>query len=555
MSLALQVFVSSACHELRDLRASIRTWLEELGMTPIMSDEEGFPHIDGMPPYASCLRALEECPLVIGVIDRYYGATFDDWGPYPQYAGLAPTHAELRHALKLGKRVLIYVHDETWSLYEMWRKNPTGLSGSLPRGLQEGTLRMFQEFKQMNPAPWLSRFADVSVILRSLNKEFVNQLYTQFHETEKQASDLAAYFLGKISDVTPEVRDKIAEGLNPALVAERDATKIRLEGLEATLQTTRGESQEKVEQLERETAEVQSRFDSVNQQLQRTGFLLAKAAIKDASWLEMVQRTMMPKQPGRVPFHHSAEVALRGYKARINRTVPRLQEVTWSPLPEREANLFRGFGAGIIFRGSDFVPGITYTQRRRGETGPPPGNPDYFWHLPSTYFGDYLEVATSADEPESALSWRDYEFQVKNPVGETSEWVLFSYPFDDAALEATRIAAAQQGEQLLMHGQPRAAVEPFRKAMVFADRMYGIGDPRTVAAKEKWMQSRTEAHLSELRFRKGEHVCVHEGAHVGKSGVVEEILIDHHFAYLIQPASGEAFQASDAQVELQNNTP
>jgi ribosomal protein S4E len=69
------------------------------------------------------------------------------------------------------------------------------------------------------------------------------------------------------------------------------------------------------------------------------------------------------------------------------------------------------------------------------------------------------------------------------------------------------------------------------------------------------MQSRTEAHLSELRFRKGEHVCVHEGAHVGKSGVVEEILIDHHFAYLIQPASGEAFQASDAQVELQNNTP
>jgi hypothetical protein len=41
-------------------------------------------------------------------------------------------------------------------------------------------------------------------------------------------------------------------------------------------------------------------------------------------------------------------------------------------------------------------------------------------------------------------------------------------------------------------------------------------------------------------------------AHVGKSGVVEEILIDHHFAYLIQPASGEAFQASDAQVDPQN---
>jgi|ERR1700728_1408397 len=80
MSLALQVFVSSACHELRDLRASIRTWLVNLGLTPVLSDEGGFPNVAGMPPYAACLQALEECPLVIGIIDRYYGKTFDDWG-------------------------------------------------------------------------------------------------------------------------------------------------------------------------------------------------------------------------------------------------------------------------------------------------------------------------------------------------------------------------------------------------------------------------------------------------------------------------------------------
>ena len=69
MGYALQVFVSSTCYELRDLRASIGDWLTQLGMKPVMSDEGGFPHIDGMPPYATCLRALEDCPLVIGVID------------------------------------------------------------------------------------------------------------------------------------------------------------------------------------------------------------------------------------------------------------------------------------------------------------------------------------------------------------------------------------------------------------------------------------------------------------------------------------------------------
>ena len=39
MGYALQVFVSSSCHELRDLRAAIKTWLLELGLTPIMSEE------------------------------------------------------------------------------------------------------------------------------------------------------------------------------------------------------------------------------------------------------------------------------------------------------------------------------------------------------------------------------------------------------------------------------------------------------------------------------------------------------------------------------------
>jgi len=282
MGFPLQVFVSSACHELRDLRASIRTWLEGLGMTPLMSDEGGFPHADRMPPYASCLRTLEQCPLIIGVIDRYYGTTFDDWGPSSEYKGLAPTHAELRHALKLGKRVLIYVQNDTWTFYEFSRKSRAALSGPLPHGLQEETLRMFQEFKQMSPAPWMEHFSDVSDILQSLNREFVNQLYTQFHENEKQATDMTAYFLGKISDVAPEVRDKIAEGLNPALVAERDGIKLKLEELESALEIMRGEGHEKVEQLRKEKAEVQTRFDSVNQQLQRTGFLLAQAAIKDA---------------------------------------------------------------------------------------------------------------------------------------------------------------------------------------------------------------------------------------------------------------------------------
>lgn len=381
-----------------------------------------------------------------------------------------------------------------------------------------------------------------------LNKEFVNQLYTQFHESEKQATDLIAYFIGKISDAAPEVREKIAEGLNPALVAERDTMKVKLDELEHAVEIARGEGAEKVEQLSQEKAEVQSRFDSVNQRLQQTEFLLARAAVKDVSWLQMIQTTMMPKQKGRVPFHHSGEVALRGYKARVNRTVPVLREVTWASLPEKEANLSRGYRAGIIFHGSDFLPGITYARRRQGTTEPPAGNTEYFWRLPSTYYGDYLEVGSSDNFPESALDCRGYEFQVRNPEGEKSDWVAFTYPFNDAELESIRLESLQKGEELFANAQLRASVEPFRKAMVFSDRMYGVDDSRTVTARARWMDARQAAHRAELRFREGDHLSVHEGPHVGKDGVVKEILTDHAFAYVIQPLSGDSFQASDAQV-------
>jgi hypothetical protein len=123
-----------------------------------MSDEGGFPHIDGMPPYATCLRALEECPLVIVVIDRRYGMSVQDWGPYPQFKGCSPTHAELRHALDRGKRVLVYVHDDVWNFYEVWRKNRQAFETAVPQDFDKATLHMLHELKQRDPVPWMEHF-------------------------------------------------------------------------------------------------------------------------------------------------------------------------------------------------------------------------------------------------------------------------------------------------------------------------------------------------------------------------------------------------------------
>jgi hypothetical protein len=216
------------------------------------------------------------------------------------------------------------------------------------------------------------------------------------------------------------------------------------------------------------------RLSAVSQQFILLRSLLAHSAAKDVTWLDRVRRTMMPKQPGHVPFHNSAEVALRGYHAASRaHTKPILSRVTWEELLYVEEGLHRGYNAGIIFQGGDFPPGVTWTMRRCGIEGQREPGQSQPWRLPNIHYGDYLEVSTLDDPIEGPLSWRDCEFQVRNPEGQTSEWVRFTYPFDGALLEKIRLEQLQLGRELRANGQPVAAVEPMRKAFVFSDRMLG----------------------------------------------------------------------------------
>nr|WP_256262147.1 SIR2 family protein [Pseudomonas costantinii] len=369
------------------------------------------------------------------------------------------------------------------------------------------------------------------------------------------ASDEQAHIneiLERLGELSPELRHSILGKIDPSLILRVDDLKLKHDTLEKELSETRDKSAERATVLEEQAARLAAELQQAQAALTSSRLALTSAAMKDISWLTMVRTQMMPKQPGRVPFHNSKEVALRGYHASAGaqRAVPVLTEVTWSPVGYQENNLHRGYYAALIFKGDNFVPGVVWTYRRNGE-GLPAGNSDYFWHLPNIYFGDYLEISTSDGAPEAPLSWRGYEFQVKNPEGHVSEWVKFSYPFDDAILERLRIESFRVGVELLESGKASEAVEPLRKSYVFTDRMFGIDDPDTQEKKAIWNRAIDEAALSKLRFRVGDRLTVVSGERDGVTGTVEKLLLRHLHAYLIRPDNGdEPFQASDVQVKL-----
>jgi Domain of unknown function (DUF4062) len=526
MSNILSVFVSSSCYELRDLRATIKDFLLGLGINPQLSEDEGFPRTSGDKPYVTCLRTLAECPLVIGLLERRCGQPLADWSPFPEYNGLRPTHAELRHTLKTNKKLLLYIHQSTMTTYRMWQEDPNGYSAIAGSQKPEiSTLELVHELKTHDPAPYFEEFKDASDVISSLRKHLLNEIYASLKDQEARNSDLAEYVTGAILSASPDIRTKIQSEISPDLVLELQKLKDERDELERRLGVAQQESQSSIDAVKAEKAQLDTRIDELQKQTKTAQTMLTMAALRDVRWLEHVRTTLMPKQPGRVPFHNSLEVAMRGYHAAGGgqRVVPVLREITWSKLGYTENNLHRGYKAGIIFKGEKFVPGVTFTQRRIGESGPPTGSQDYFWRLPNIYFGDYLELSTHDDDIEGPLSWRGYEFQVKNPEGQTSDWIAFSYPFDDAKLLTIMQQSAEEGRSRVAAGDNQGAIEPLRKAMVFADRILGIEAPETSALRAEWNAALDNATLDKCRFRSGAKVRIVTGEHEGKSGTIESI--------------------------------
>jgi hypothetical protein len=548
----LSVFVSSSCYELRDLRASIKDFLRSMEINPQLSEDAGFPRTAGDKPYVTCLRTLADCPLVIGILERRCGHPCADWSPFSEYNGLRPTHAELRHTLKTNKKLILYVHESTISAYHMWQADRVGYAALAGDNRPDGpTLELFHELVTHDPAPFYESFKNASDVLNSLKRNLLNEIYASLMDQEARNRNHAEYLMEKILTAAPEIRTKIQDQLNPGLITDLENLKAERNELEIKVTNSEQQSQASFEALKTEKESLDKRIEELEKETKAAQIMLTMAATRDVRWLEHVRMTLMPKQPCRVPFHNSAEVAIRGYHAAGgNGVVPHLREVTWSKLPYTERDLHRGYKAGIILRGGNFIPGVTYAYRRVGDLGPPTGNGDYFWHLPNIYFGDYLEVSASDDEVESPLSWRSYEFQVKNPEGRTSAWVEFSYPFNDEFLLKNLRESAEEGRRHVSLGNYKAAIEPLRKAMVFADRIFGVDAPETVTLRAEYNKALDDSVLSKLRFHVGNVVEIISGEHAGKSGIIDSLGLRQTRPYWVDAGKGEMIAVADDEVEL-----
>lgn len=321
-----------------------------------------------------------------------------------------------------------------------------------------------------------------------------------------------------------------------------DVVSQELDSLRSTHETTAAAGARLHAALESKGKEL----EQLKAELEKSLAVLAAAAARDARWLHMVRTQLMPPQPGRVPFHNDAEIAIRGFHVGQTQRPPVLTKVTWSNLPEVENGLHRGYRAALVFEGNNFRPGVTFAIRtpRHAESDP------VHWREPSVYFGSYLEVSSGGDDLEGPLSWRECRFAVMNPDGRESAWVEFEYPYDSGALDAELDRCELQGRELYAKGEYGAADEPLRRAKVFSSRLLGDDDARTVALGKLRDEAADRAALARLRFRTGDHVRINAGDHSGKIGKIVWVGLRHGVPYEVHlDSASEPVFVRDEDVE------
>jgi len=218
----IPIFISSVHYGLEDLRGTLASFVEEeLGGQPLLSSEKGFPDYPGEPPYAQCLLALEKCLLVVGILDRRYGMTFEEWGCFRQYKGLSPTHAELRHALDIKKPLIIYVRQEVQAYYDVYRKNRELFKkAELPKNLDLKTLTMFEELKIYQPAPWIESFRDVRDIKNSLRQKLLHYLHDALSQREALIKRTAEVLVDVFLQADRDKKEVVVRALDEILAAK-----------------------------------------------------------------------------------------------------------------------------------------------------------------------------------------------------------------------------------------------------------------------------------------------------------------------------------------------
>ena len=113
----VNIFISSTCYDLSQVRQDLREFISGLGYNPIMSEQYDFPIEPQLDTWESCINAVKKyADIFVLIIGNRYGAVGE--------TGKSITNTEYLTAVQKGIPIYTFSLKQMTTLLPMWERNP-----------------------------------------------------------------------------------------------------------------------------------------------------------------------------------------------------------------------------------------------------------------------------------------------------------------------------------------------------------------------------------------------------------------------------------------------
>lgn len=112
----VNIFISSTCYDLSQIRDDLKQSIIDLGHNPILSEQKDFPIDPNLSNAENCINAInKEADILILIIGNKYGSVLE--------TGKSITNTEFLTAINKGIPVYTFALRQMTALLPLWEKN------------------------------------------------------------------------------------------------------------------------------------------------------------------------------------------------------------------------------------------------------------------------------------------------------------------------------------------------------------------------------------------------------------------------------------------------
>lgn len=113
----VNIFVSSTCYDLSQIRNDIKKCIEDMGHNPILSELKDFPVDPLLTNAENCINAVnKEADIFVLIIGNHYGSVLE--------SGKSITNVEFQAAVNKGIPIYTFALKQMTNILPVWEKNP-----------------------------------------------------------------------------------------------------------------------------------------------------------------------------------------------------------------------------------------------------------------------------------------------------------------------------------------------------------------------------------------------------------------------------------------------